>query len=781
MSDTPKLPGGAPRGVRTRPYDRPAGGAAAIASSFKEAARHPGLVRGTRLLLQVNQADGFDCPGCAWPDPAPGNRHAFEFCENGAKAVAAEGTRRRVDPAFFARHTIPDLLAQTDHWLEAQGRLTHPMVRRRGSDRYEPIEWDEAFALVARHLNALASPDEAVFYTSGRTSNEAAFLYQLFARLLGTNNLPDCSNMCHESSGRGLTESIGVGKGTVSLEDFEQADAIFVIGQNPGTNHPRMLIALQAAARRGCRVVSVNPLRERALERFSHPQEPLAVLGRSTPISSLYLQVRINGDVAFLKGVMKEVLAREAEAPGAVLDHAFIAEHTSGFEDFRRALESVSWDDIVAQSGLDRAQIREAADIYCGARSVIVCWAMGLTQHKNAVGNIQEVVNLLLLRGNLGRPGAGACPVRGHSNVQGDRTMGIVERPAAAFLERLGARFGFTPPSHHGYDTVQAIHALNEGRVKVFFAMGGNFVNAAPDTVYTARGLQKCPLTVQVSTKLNRSHLLCGEEALILPCLGRSELDQQAGGPQIVSVENSMSVVHPSRGRMPPASEALRSEPAIVAGLARATLGGRPAPASPVDWEGLVADYDRIREAIEAVVPGFQDYNRRLRAPGGFVLPNGARDRVWRTATERACFTVHPLPRVELAPGQLLMMTVRSHDQYNTTIYGLDDRYRGIYGTRRVLMMDPADIAELGLSEGQLVDLTSHFDGGDLGRETRTVRGFAVVRQSLPRRCVATYFPEANPLVPARHVAEKSNTPASKSVVITIAPSEVPPAEPSEA
>ncbi len=761
--------------VRARPADGPAGGLGAITSTVREALRHTGLRRGASLLLKVNQTEGFDCPGCAWPDPPSGHRTAFEFCENGAKAVAAEGTKKRVDPEFFRQWSIPALLEQTDHWLEAQGRLTHPMIRQSGSDRYAPIGWDDAFALIGETLRGLDSPDRAIFYTSGRTSNEAAFMYQLLARRLGTNNLPDCSNMCHESSGRGLGETIGIGKGTVSLADFDAAEAIFVIGQNPGTNHPRMLTTLREAARRGVPIVSVNPLREKGLVKFAHPQKPLDVLKGGEWLATHHLPVRINGDVALLKGIMKIVLAREAAAPGTVLDHDFIRDHTAGFDALVADLERVEWKTIIEQSGIPRRQIEQVADVYCRSNATIICWAMGLTQHKNGVANIQEVVNLLLLKGNIGKPGAGACPVRGHSNVQGDRTVGIVERPKKAFLQRLEAHFAFTPPAEHGFDTVEAIHAMHDGRATVFVAMGGNFHSATPDTDYTAAALRKCDLTVQISTKLNRSHLVTGERALILPCLGRTEIDRQAGGTQFVSCENSMSVVQSSRGHVEPASPHLRSEPAIVAGIARATFGdalhdeddegGEGDAQSGIPWERFVADYDAVRDAIEVCVPGFEDYNRRVRVRGGFVLPNGARDRNWRTEGGKARFTVHPIPRIELADDQYLMMTVRSHDQYNTTIYGLDDRYRGVYGERRVVLMDAADIAAAGLVEGQLVDLTSHFDG-----ETREAPRFAVVEQPLPRGCVATYFPEANVLVPVRSVAEKSNTPASKSVVITIRP-----------
>ncbi|MFN2414572.1 MAG: FdhF/YdeP family oxidoreductase [Pyrinomonadaceae bacterium] len=740
------------------------GGLAAVWSATKHIAREAGLVRGARTLLKVNQKDGFDCPGCAWPDP-DGRRSHAEFCENGAKAVAEEATTRRVTPDFFREWSVADLSRKSDYWLGKQGRLTHPVVLRAGATHYEPIEWGEAFKLVAAELNALASPDEAAFYTSGRTSNEAAFLYQLFVRQFGTNNLPDCSNMCHESSGRALTETIGVGKGTVTLDDFRLADCVFVIGQNPGTNHPRMLSTLREAKRRGCRIVHVNPLPEAGLARFKHPQHPADLLGGGTELSDLFLQVRVNGDVALLKGLMKEVLEEEKRRPGEVLDRKFIEEKTHGFDEFARALEEASWDELVEQSGVARESMREAAEIYVRSERTIVCWAMGLTQHKNAVANIQEIVNLLLLRGNLGRPGAGACPVRGHSNVQGDRTMGIWERPADTFLDALAREFDFEPPRRHGLDTVETIKAMHSARVKVFFALGGNFLSATPDTEFTARALARCRLTAHVSTKLNRSHLVTGGQALILPCLGRTERDAQSSGEQFVSVENSMGVVHSSRGGLDPASEHLLSEPAIVARLARETLGGK----SALDWEGLAADYDRVRDLIGRVIPGFEDYNRRVRRAGGFYLPNLAREGVFKTSTGRANFTVHELPRIELAPGQLLLMTVRSHDQFNTTIYGLDDRYRGVYNERRVVFLNAEDMREQGLSAGQVVDLVSHFEG-----EERTARRFLVVPYPVPRRSAAAYFPEANVLVPVRSVADKSNTPASKSVVISVRPSAAP-------
>jgi molybdopterin-dependent oxidoreductase alpha subunit len=747
-------------GIERKPVGKVAGGIPAIVQTMKHAWGEMGVVRGTRTLLLLNQKDGFDCPGCAWPDP-DGERSHTEFCENGAKHVADEATTKRATPEFFQQWSVADLSHKSDYWLGQQGRLTHPLVLRRGGTHYEPINWDEAFAIIAAELNALASADEALFYTSGRTSNEAAFLYQLFARQFGTNNLPDCSNMCHESSGTALTETIGIGKGTVTLDDFQKAEAIFIIGQNPGTNHPRMLTALQSAKRQGCKIVHINPLPETGLNRFKHPQEVFRMLGPGTQLSDLFLQVRINGDVALLKGIMKEMLEEEERRPGEVLDQKFISEQTEGFEEFASALRDVGWGEIVEQSGISREQIREAAAIMTNSRRTISCWAMGLTQHKNAVANIQEIVNLHLLRGQIGKPGAGVCPVRGHSNVQGDRTMGIWERPTEKYLNSLAAEFNFEPPRHHGYDTVESIKAMHEGRAKIFFALGGNFLSATPDTEYTAEALRRCRLTVQVSTKLNRSHLITGAQALILPCLGRTEVDVQAGGAQFVSMENSMGIVHASRGSLPPASEHLLSEVMIVARLAQATLGAR----SNVDWLELAGDYDRIRARIEKVIPGFTDYNARVREPAGFYLPNSPREGRFNTDTRRARFTVHVLPHHDLLPGQFLMMTMRSHDQFNTTVYGLDDRYRGIYNERRVVLLNPDDISEAGLRDGQVVDLVSHFEG-----EERTARHFVVVAYSIPRRCAATYFPETNVLVPVRSVAEKSNTPASKSVVISIHP-----------
>lgn len=742
------------------PYSGPVAGMKAVVHGLRYAHQQMGVVRSAQTLLRVNQQDGFDCPGCAWPEPA--HRAAAEFCENGARAVAHEATRRTVGPTFFREFSVEQLRAQSDYWLEQQGRLTTPMYKAKGASHYAPISFDDAIARIADALRALPDPNRAVFYTSGRTSNEAAFLYQLFVRQYGTNNFPDCSNMCHESSGTGLSTVIGVGKGTVSLADFEHADAIFVMGQNPGTNHPRMLRTLAEARARGAQIVSVNPIRERSLEQFADPQTVRGVLLRGSPISSLFLQVKIGGDVALLQGIAKLVLAQEERAPGTALDQAFLDEHTHGFAAYREALRAVSFYEIERDTGLSRAQIEEAAQVYLSSRNVIICWAMGLTQHKHGVANIREVVNLLLLRGNLGRPGAGVCPVRGHSNVQGDRTMGIWEKPPAAFLDRLEAVFGFSPPREHGYDTVATLRAMEAGDVSVFFALGGNFARATPDTEQTARALAKVPLIVQVSTKLNRSHLEVGDEALILPCLGRTDRDLQKAGPQFVTVENSMGVVHRSEGRLPPLSDEMRSEPVIVAALAEATLGERAA----VPYRAACDDYDQIRDYIAQTLPGFERMNERVRAPDGFVLPNAARSRAWNTATGKAEFTVNALPKLDVRDDELLLMTLRSHDQYNTTLYGLDDRYRGVIGRRDVLLLSAADFAQRALAVGSRVDVESRFVD-----DTRAVNGyFRAYPFDLPKGCAAAYFPEANALIHRDSVADESHTPTSKSIAIRVRP-----------
>ena len=741
-----------------------AAGIPAVVQSLRYAAKNLGLAKGARLLKQLNQTDGYDCPGCAWPDPPAGERSVAEFCENGAKAASEENTRKRIERDFFREHSVEELSTRSDYWLAQQGRITEPMILRKGATHYEPISWDDAFALIAQRLNALDSPDEAAFYTSGRTANETAFLWQLFVRQFGTNNLPDCSNMCHESSGTALGESIGIGKGTATLDDVHDAGVLIDLGHNPGTCHPRMLSALQVTKRNGGRIIAINPLPEVGLMHFQHPQQLLQVLThRSTPLADLFLPVRINGDVALLQGIMKEMLLAEDRQPGTIFDGAFIEEHTTGFEEYVQHLRNADWNVIVEESGISRAQIAEAARTVMSTDRLVVAWAMGLTQHRNAVASIQECMNLLLLKGAIGRKGCGALPVRGHSNVQGDRTMGIWERATPAFRSALGKEFNFAPPERDGYDTVETLRAMHAGKVKVFLAMGGNFLSATPDTAYTAEGLRRCILTAHVAIKLNRSHLVTGDEALILPTIGRSERDVQGGRAQFVTVENSMGIVSSSQGRLDPPDGDLLAEPVIVARMAKATLGVR----STVDWESLVADYDHIRDHIERVVPGFDDFNVKVRRPGGFALPNLPRDRrEWPTETRKANFTIHPIPRTVLQPGQLVMMTVRSHDQFNTTVYGLHDRYRGVHDERRVVFMNEEDIAERGLERGQVVDLTSHFQG-----ETRVARQFVVVPYPIPRKCAATYFPETNVLVPVNSVAERSNTPTSKYVVITVAPS----------
>ncbi len=754
-------------GLRLGPRKTVAAGVGAVASSGRHMLPATGPVRMLKLLSEANQKDGFDCPSCAWPDPKD-DRSFAEFCENGAKAIADAATTERCGPEFFAQWRVDDLTEQTDKWLNDQGRLTHPMVRRPRSQHYEPISWTDAARLVAQHLNSLGSPDEAVFYTSGRTSNEAAFLYQLFVRAYGTNNLPDCSNMCHESSGSALGATIGIGKGTVLLEDFDVADAIVIIGQNPGTNHPRMLTALQKAKANGATIVAINPLPEagfvavRNPQDFTKPTKALqALAGRPTKLTDLFVPVRVGGDLALLTGIQKALLEREAAAPGTVVDGSFVASRTAGFDDLVAHLDGLPWDLLVQESGIDRARIEAVADVIATNDRVIYTWAMGITQHEHAVGTIQQVVNLALLRGSIGKPGAGLCPVRGHSNVQGDRTVGIWERPPPEFLEALGSRFDFAPPREHGLDTVSAIQSMHRGEARVFIGMGGNFLSATPDTEHTAQALRRCALTVQVSTKLNRSHLVTGETALILPCLARTDRDVQADGEQFVSVENSMGIVHSSKGRAEPPSPECRSEPAIVALLAHATLGADPA----IDWHGMVDDYDRIRDGIEAVIPGFEDYNQRVREPGGFELPNGPRHGEFTTPDGLAHFTAYDVPSTELADGELLLMTMRSHDQFNTTIYGNNDRYRGVHNERRVVFLNERDLRDRGLATGDVVDITSTYDGVQ-----RVARRFVAVAYDIPVGCAGAYFPEANVLVPVTEVARTSNTPASKSIRVTLTP-----------
>jgi len=729
-----------------------AAGATAVVKSMQHVWGQAGVVRGTRALSLLNQMGGIDCSSCAWPEPDD-HRTPAEFCENGAKAIAWEADRRTIGGEFFLANSVRQLAEQSDYWHGQQGRLTEPLVLRPGNTHYQPIHWDEAFKLIADQLNALASPHEAVFYTSGRTSNEAAFLYQLFVRQFGTNNLPDCSNMCHESTSFALPETVGIGKGTVKLDDFEKAQLILILGQNPGTNHPRMLTALQQAKRAGARIIAVNPLKEAGLLGFMNPQHVRGMIGINSPLTDDYLQVRINGDAALLKGWMKRLLARDR------IDKAFIDAKTEGFAELVEALNAVSWDDIEKQSGLTRQQIEITGDRIADSERIITCWAMGLTQHTSAVNTIRDIVNLTLLRGSIGKPGAGLCPVRGHSNVQGDRTMGIFERPAAWFLDAVGKEFDFAPPREHGFDTVAAIKAMHEGRAKVFFALGGNFLQATPDTEFTAAALRKCNLTVHVSIKLNRSHLVHGRTALILPCLARSDRDVQSSGEQFVSTENSMGIVQQSRGRLEPVSKHLLSEPMIVARLAAATLGAK----SSVPWLDVAGNYDLIRERIQRVVPGFDDYNARVRKPGGFYLPNKPRGGEFSTSTGKAKFTASPLPTDTVQPGELVMMTIRTHDQFNTTVYGLDDRYRGIINERRVILMNTTDIAERGLKPNDVVDLTNTTGG-----VTRVAKRFIVVEYDIPKGNCATYFPETNVLVPIDRVATGSHTPVSKFVPITV-------------
>jgi molybdopterin-dependent oxidoreductase alpha subunit len=737
-----------------------------VLSSLRFASR-AGLSRTLPSLFRVNQRDGFDCPGCAWPES--GRTHRAEFCENGVKAVAEEATGKLADREFFARHSVEELSDRSEHWLGRQGRIAEPMYLAPGESHYRPIDWDEALSLIAERLNALTTPDEAVFYTSGRTSNEAAFLYQLFARAFGTNNLPDCSNMCHESSGCALTETIGTGKGSVSLDDIKNADLLLVVGQNPGTNHPRMLTALEQAKRNGAKIITINPLPEAGMQRFRNPQRVSGVIGGGTSLTDHFLQVRINGDLALFQAINSLILERAELEPGGTagagfIDSEFIESKTEGFGQMRSHLAELDWNDVEAATGLERGEIEQAVDMITEADSVIACWAMGLTQHRNSVATIREIVNCLLLGGHIGRPGAGVCPVRGHSNVQGDRTMGIHEKPGSALLDSIAAEFAFQPPRAAGLDVVDSITAMDEGRVGVFFAMGGNFAAATPDTEVTERALRKTGLSVQVSTKLNRSHLVGGREAIILPTLGRSEKDLAGGVNQMVTVEDSMSCVHGSRGRLDPASENLRSEVGIVCSLAEAVFGdGTPG----IPWADFATDYDLIRERIERVIPSFEDFNRRAREPGGFVLPHPPRDlRRFDTASGRARFTVNELEVLRLPPGRLLLQTMRSHDQYNTTIYGLNDRYRGIKGGRRVVMVNPDDLAENGFTDGDTVDLISEWTDGS----ERIAERFRVTAYPTARGCAAAYYPETNNLVPLGSVAEQSNTPASKSVVIRLRP-----------
>ncbi|MDQ6812742.1 MAG: FdhF/YdeP family oxidoreductase, partial [Bacteroidota bacterium] len=718
-----------------------------------------GAVRGMKALLAMNQKGGFDCPSCAWPDPDDDRSGIAEYCENGAKAVADEATTKSLLPDFFAKHSVQKISDEDDFHIGKHGRIAQPMYLPENATHYQPISWKDAFTRIGALLNRLASPNEAIFYTSGRTSNEAAYLYQLFTKEYGTNNLPDCSNMCHESSGFALSNTLGIGKGSVKLEDFYEAEVIMIIGQNPGTNHPRMLTALQKGHNNGATIISINPLRETGLVGFSNPQKLQGVLGINTKLTDLFLQVKLNGDHALLKAIIHLLANEEVLSPGTVFDRDFIEKHTAGYEEFMNQAKKYDLNYLLNVAGVSIDQVKEVVDHLAHKSKIIICWAMGITQHKNAVDTIKEIVNLLLLKGSIGKPGAGTCPVRGHSNVQGDRTVGIFEKPHEKLLDQIKKVYGFEPPREHGYDVVKAIEAMHEGKAKVFFAMGGNFLSATPDTNYTAEALRKCDLTVHVSTKLNRSHLVHGKEAIILPCLGRSDKDEHDGIAHFVSCENSMGVVQMSKGVLKPVSGNLLSETVIVCRLAKATLGSR----SVIDWDKYEKNYDYIRDDIEKVINGFEDYNQRVRNKGGFYLPNGSRIREFDTLNQRANFSVTDIFVPFIADDELMMMTIRSHDQFNTTIYGLDDRYRGVYNERRVVFMNAKDMEKALVKAGDVVDLYNNKDGVE-----RVAHKFIVVAYSIPEKCIATYYPETNVLVPIKSVADGSNQPASKSVVVKI-------------
>ncbi|MEV0702114.1 FdhF/YdeP family oxidoreductase [Saccharopolyspora sp. NPDC050389] len=739
-----------------------AAGLPAVAHALEYSLEQTSVRRTTLTLLNLNQAKGIDCPGCAWPEAGPKQRHLNEYCENGAKHVNDEATSRRVTADFFRQHPISELDQKSDYWLNQQGRLTEPMVKRPGSDHYEPIAWDEALGLLADELKALDSPDEALFYTSGRLNNEAAFLLQLFARAFGTNNLPDCSNMCHESSGAAMQQTLGIGKGSVSLDDIHESDLIFVVGQNPGTNHPRMLSALEETKRGGGQIVAVNPLPEAGLFRFKNPQKARGIIGRGTAIADQFLQIRPGGDLALFKALNLLLLEAEEAAPGTVLDHEFIRAHTSGFEEFAEQARKISWDEIRTATGLSREEIEQVHERVLASKGVIVCWAMGLTQQKHGVPTIREVVNFLLLRGNIGKPGAGVCPVRGHSNVQGDRTMGIWEKMPQSFLDALEREFGFVPPTEHGWDSVDSIRAMRDGRAKFFLGVAGNFVRATPDSEITEQAMRRCRLTAHISTKLNRSHTVCGETALILPTLGRSDRDFQASGEQFVTVEDSMSVVHASRGRLEPASEMLLSEVAILGRLARLTLGENPA----IPWEEFEADYSTIRDRISRVVPNFEDFNARVAEPGGFALPNPVNSGVFPTPSGKAIFTRNEFEMLSAPEGHLVLQSLRSHDQWNTIPYAPNDRYRGIHNARRVVLVNPVDLDALGFADRAAVDLVSVWHDG----VERRARDFRVVAYPTTPGSAAAYYPETNVLVPLDSVADFSNTPTSKGIVVRLEP-----------
>lgn len=745
--------------LKIKKPDKVAAGVEAVYVSAKHVLGEMNVGRGLKALLALNQKLGFDCPSCAWPDPDDDRSKIAEYCENGAKAVADEATSKSIRPDFFAKHSVEELSDLDDYNIGKNGRIAQPMYLPENATYYQPITWDDAFSLIGSHLNRLSSPDEAVFYTSGRTSNEAAFVYQLFAREYGTNNLPDCSNMCHESTSSALAEVLGIGKGSVKLEDFYEAEVIMIVGQNPGTNHPRMLTALQKGRSNGATIISVNPLHETGLIGFSNPQKLKGVLNINTKLTDIFLQVKLNGDQALFKALSYLLLKEEEQNPGNVFDQEFIAKYTTGYDAYISDVKRYDLTQLLNISGISLEQANEVIDVLKRKSKIIICWAMGITQHKNAVDGIKEIVNLLLLKGSIGKPGAGTCPVRGHSNVQGDRTVGIWDKPKPELLDKIKEVYGFEPPRDHGYDVVKSISAMHNEKAKVFFGLGGNFISATPDTNYTAEALRKCNLTVHVSTKLNRSHLVHGKEAIILPCYGRSDKDEHDGTVQFVSCENSTGVVQMSKGILKPVSDDLLAEPVIICRLAKATLGSR----SVVDWDKYEKNYDTIRDDIEKVIDGFDNYNEKVRKKGGFYLPNGARIREFKTPEQKALFSVTELYVPELEKDELLMMTIRSHDQFNTTIYGYDDRYRGVFNERRVVFMNATDISAAGLQPGDVADLYNNINGAE-----RVAHKFIVVEYNIPAKCVATYFPEANVLVPIKSVADVSNQPASKSVKVKV-------------
>ncbi|WP_298760864.1 FdhF/YdeP family oxidoreductase [uncultured Psychroserpens sp.] len=733
-------------------------GLPAVASAIQHALKYMDVKTAFEISKKINQKGGFDCPGCAWPDPDDERSSLGEYCENGLKAMAEEAQNKTIDEVFFSKNSIDDLAKLSDFEIGKSGRLAQPMYLAKDATHYKPITWSDAYKKVAEHLNTLNSPDEAIFYTSGRTSNEAAFLYQLFVRAYGTSNLPDCSNMCHEASGKALTETLGIGKGSVKLDDIYKAELILVVGQNPATNHPRMLTALEKCKKNGGKIVAINPLPEAGLIKFVNPQSPQKIITGGTKIADVFAQVMINGDVALVKAILLKLLEAE-EHSSTVFDHEFIQKNTSFYSDFISDLNTYDFDECVKLSGVSKAIILEIVDLIINRDKIIICWAMGLTQHKNAVDNIREFVNILLLKGSIGKEGAGTCPVRGHSNVQGDRTVGIWEAAPQAFLDKIEAKFNFKPPVKHGYPVVDAIKAMYEKKAKVFFGLGGNFISAAPDTVFTAQALGHCNLTVHVSTKLNRSHLVTGKEALILPCLARSEKDIQNGKEQLQSVENSMGIVSSTKGILKPCSTELQSEVAIVCNIAHETLKKK----STIDWLRYIDNYALIRDDIEEVVAGFEDYNNKLQHPEGFYLPNGARQGHFKTETGKAHFSINKLPDWKLKSGEFIMTTIRSHDQFNTTIYGLNDRYRGVFNERRIIFMNPEDMEHKGLKSKDIVSIKSKFND-----VIRTAHNFKVIPYKIPKNCCATYFPEANVLVPIDSYAHTAKTPSSKSVIVTI-------------